>query len=61
MGILSLVANDSFIRSELSFLGLSSARSNVEAIALAWDLHHGLAFSGLELQSNSLGNLEDRH
>ncbi|NOL47999.1 histidine--tRNA ligase [Synechococcus sp. MIT S9220] len=41
-------------------LGVSSARSDVEVIALAWDLLRDLGVSGLELQINSLGTLEDR-
>jgi len=41
-------------------LGVSSARSDVEVIALAWDLLLELGVSGLELQINSLGTLEDR-
>ncbi len=41
-------------------LGVSSARSDVEVIALAWDLLRDLGLSGLELQINSLGTLEDR-
>ncbi len=44
----------------VEFLGVSSARSDVEAIALAWDLLRDLGVSGLELQINSLGTLEDR-
>ena len=41
-------------------LGVSSGRSDVEVIALAWDLLTDLGISGLELQINSLGTLEDR-
>lgn len=41
-------------------LGVSSARSDVEAIALAWDLLRDLGVTGQELQINSLGTLEDR-
>lgn len=44
----------------VEFLGVSSARSDVEAIALAWDSLGELGVSGLELQINSLGTLEDR-
>ncbi len=44
----------------VEFLGVSSARSDVEVIALAWDLLRELGVSGLELQINSLGTLEDR-
>jgi len=41
-------------------LGVSSARSDVEVIASAWDLLNDLGVSGLELQINSLGTLDDR-
>ncbi len=41
-------------------LGVISARSDVEVIALAWDLLRDLGVSGLELQINSLGTIEDR-
>ena len=44
----------------VEFLGIASARSDVEAIALAWDLLGDLGVSGLELQINSLGTAEDR-
>jgi len=44
----------------VEFLGVSSARSDVEVIVLAWDLLHDLGVSRLELQINSLGTLEDR-
>jgi len=44
----------------VEFLGVCSARSDVEVIALAWDLLRDLGVSGLELQINSLGTLEDR-
>ncbi|WP_067326861.1 histidine--tRNA ligase [Synechococcus sp. MIT S9504] len=44
----------------VEFLGVSSARSDVEVIALAWDLLSDLGVSGLKLQINSLGTLEDR-
>ncbi len=44
----------------VEFLGVSSPRSDVEVIALAWDLLRDLGVSGLELQINSLGTLEDR-
>ena len=44
----------------VEFLGVNSARSDVEVIALAWDLLRDLGLSGLELQINSLGTLEDR-
>jgi histidyl-tRNA synthetase len=41
-------------------LGVSSARSDVEVIALAWDLLADLGVQGLELEINSLGTPEDR-
>ena len=41
-------------------LGVSTARSDVEVIALAWDLLAALGVQGLELEINSLGTLEDR-
>ena len=41
-------------------LGVSSARSDVEVIALAWDLLNSLGLQGLELQINSLGTIGDR-
>ena len=41
-------------------LGVSSARSDVEVIALAWDLLAALGVPGLELEINSLGTPEDR-
>ena len=41
-------------------LGVASARSDVEVIALAWDLLADLGVRGLELQINSLGTPEDR-
>ena len=41
-------------------LGVSSARSDVEVIALAWDLLEALGVQGLELQINSLGTPDDR-
>ena len=44
----------------VEWLGVSSARSDAEVIALAWDLLELLGVSGLELQINSLGTLEDR-
>ncbi len=44
----------------VEFLGASSARSDVEVIALAWDLLCDLGVSGLKLLINSLGTLEDR-
>ena len=44
----------------VEWLGVSSARSDAEVIALAWDLLSALGVSGLELQINSLGTPEDR-
>ena len=44
----------------VEWLGVSSARSDAEVIALAWDLLEDLGLSGLELEINSLGTLEDR-
>ncbi len=44
----------------VEWLGVSSARSDAEVIALAWDLLELLGVSGLQLQINSLGTLEDR-
>ena len=44
----------------VEFLGVSSARSDAELIALAWDLLCDLGVSGLELQINSLGTRDDR-
>ncbi len=44
----------------VEWLGVSSSRSDAEVIALAWDLLELLGVSGLELQINSLGTLEDR-
>ena len=41
-------------------LGVSSARSDVEVIALAWDLLAALGVQGLELEINSLGTPNDR-
>ena len=41
-------------------LGVSSARSDAEVIALAWDLLAALGVQGLELQINSLGTPDDR-
>ena len=39
---------------------MGSARSDVEVIDFAWDLLRDLGLSGLILQINSLGTLEDR-
>ena len=44
----------------LECLGVSSARSDVEVIALAWDLLASLGIQGLELEINSLGTPDDR-
>lgn len=44
----------------VEWLGAESARSDVEAIALAWDLLARLGVGGLELEINSLGSPEDR-
>ena len=41
-------------------LGVSSARSDVEVMALAWDLLACLGVEGLELEINSLGTPDDR-
>ena len=44
----------------VEFLGVSSARSDVEAIVLAWDLLADLGLQGLQLEINSLGTPADR-
>ena len=44
----------------VEWLGAESARSDVEVIALAWDLLARLGVGGLELELNSLGSVEDR-
>ncbi len=44
----------------LECLGFADPRSDVDAIALAWDLLIDLGIKGLNLQINSLGNIEDR-
>ncbi|MEB3166998.1 MAG: histidine--tRNA ligase [Cyanobacteriota bacterium] len=44
----------------LEMLGFADPRSDVEAIAIAWDLLADLGLSGLTLELNSLGTLEDR-
>jgi len=44
----------------VEFLGFDSARADVEAIALAWDLLQGLGVGGLTLELNSLGTVDDR-
>ncbi|BEV35552.1 histidine--tRNA ligase [Synechococcus sp. M16CYN] len=45
----------------VEWLGAASARTDVEVIALAWDLLTSLGVSDLELELNSLGSIEDRH
>ncbi len=44
----------------LEFLGFADARSDVEAIAIAWDLLADLGVQGLALELNTLGSGEDR-
>ena len=44
----------------VELLGFADPRSDVEAIALAWDLLADLGVQGLELELNSLGTPEDR-
>ena len=44
----------------VEWLGAESTRSDVEVIALAWDLLARLGVGGLELELNSLGSAEDR-
>ena len=44
----------------VEFLGFADPRSDVEAIAIAWDLLEALGLSGLQLELNSLGSREDR-
>ena len=44
----------------LEFLGFADARSDVEAISIAWDLLADLGVQGLALELNSLGTVEDR-
>jgi histidyl-tRNA synthetase len=44
----------------VEFLGFADARSDVEAIAVAWDLLADLGVGGLALEINSLGSPEDR-
>lgn len=44
----------------VEWLGAAGARSDVEVIALAWDLLTSLGLGGLELELNSLGSAEDR-
>ncbi|MCB4407038.1 histidine--tRNA ligase [Synechococcus sp. MU1642] len=45
----------------VEWLGAERARSDVEVIALAWDLLASLGVGGLQLELNSLGTAEDRH
>ena len=44
----------------MEWLGAERARSDVEVIALAWDLLADLGVQGLELEINSLGTPDDR-
>ena len=44
----------------VEWLGVERARSDVEVIALAWDLLASLGVGGLQLELNSLGTAEDR-
>ncbi len=44
----------------LEFLGHADPRSDVEAIAIAWDLLMDLGLGGLSLELNTLGTLDDR-
>jgi len=44
----------------LELLGFGEARSDVEAIAIAWDLMIDLGVEGLNLELNTLGTAEDR-
>ena len=44
----------------LEFLGVADARSDVEAISIAWDLLTELGLKGLVLELNTLGSSEDR-
>ena len=44
----------------VELLGFAEARSDVEAIAVAWDLLADLGVGGLALELNSLGSAEDR-
>ncbi|WP_411868597.1 histidine--tRNA ligase [Vulcanococcus limneticus] len=44
----------------LEFLGFADPRSDVEAIAVAWDLLADLGVGGLALELNSLGSSDDR-
>ncbi len=44
----------------VELLGFADARSDVEAISVAWDLLADLGVGGLALELNSLGSAEDR-
>ena len=44
----------------LEFLGFADARSDVEAISIAWDLLVQLGLNGMVLELNTLGGSEDR-
>ena len=44
----------------IEFLGFADPRSDVEAIAIAWDLLEALGITGLQLELNSLGSRDDR-
>jgi len=44
----------------LELLGVADARSDVEAIAMAWDLLEACGLQGLALELNSLGTSEER-
>ncbi len=44
----------------LEFLGFADARSDVEAMAIAWDLLAELGVQGLALELNTLGSRDDR-
>jgi histidyl-tRNA synthetase len=44
----------------LELLGFADARSDVEAIAIAWDLLADLGVGGLALELNTLGSPDDR-
>ncbi|MFQ6539315.1 MULTISPECIES: histidine--tRNA ligase [Aphanothece] len=44
----------------LELLGFADPRSDVEAIAIAWDLLAGLEVGGLALELNTLGSPDDR-
>ena len=44
----------------LELLGIANERSDVDAMAMAWDLLDDLGIQGLQLRINTLGTLEDR-